>query len=84
MLKLALAFCLALFATSAFSDALDDHKAALRAANAEFIAAFEKCEDTLLLKARNKCRGVAKAQHTRAVERADEAMTQAMKKARAK
>lgn len=79
-----LAVCLALFSLPVSADALDDHRAALRAANTEFTAAFEKCEDAAKVKERNRCRGAAKAQHTKAVERADKALTAAHKKGAAK
>lgn len=69
-MKILLAVVGMLFAVSCWAD---DHRAALREANAVFTAAFEKCEDAATIKERNKCRGVAKAQHTKAVEKADRA-----------
>ncbi len=65
-----------LFASAAFAGPVDDHKAALKTANTQFTAAFEACSDIPWreMKARNKCRGTAKGQHTKAVEKADAAM----------
>ena len=73
-MKLILAIVLSLFATVASADPVADHKKALRDANNQFIVAFEQCESEATVKARNKCRGVAKAQHTKAVEKADRAL----------
>ena len=67
------------FATVAFADPAADHKAALREANAAFTVAYEKCESATSVKARNKCRGQAKGQHTKAVEKADKARAVATK-----
>jgi hypothetical protein len=73
-MNIALAIVLSLFAVVASADPVADHKAALKEANAQFTVAFEKCEAEATVKARNKCRGVAKAQHTKAVEKADKAL----------
>jgi hypothetical protein len=74
---LTLAAVLALLALPALADPAGDHRAALRAANAEFNAAYEACSDLPWHqhRARNKCRSTAKAQHTKAVEKADRMMT---------
>jgi len=71
MLRKAVLFLLALFATGAAADPAAEHKKALREANNQFIVAFEACEAEATVRARNRCRGQAKAAHTRAVEKAD-------------
>lgn len=73
-MKIALAIVLSMFAVVASADPAADHKKALREANNQFTVAFEQCEAETTVKARNKCRGTAKAQHTKAVEKADKAL----------
>jgi hypothetical protein len=70
-MKTILFVMLSLFSSIVFADAVADHKAALKGANAAFTVAFEKCDDAVTVKERNKCRGIAKREHTKAVERAD-------------
>ena len=77
-MKTILFVLLFLFATAAVADPVADHRVALKEANATFIAAFEKCED-LAKKDRNHCRGIAKREHTKAVQRADAAIVKAGK-----
>jgi len=52
------------------TDPAVDHRTAIRRANEQFIVAFDKCE-RVPHEVRAKCRGIAKAKHTRAVEQAD-------------
>ena len=70
-MKTIIFFVFMLLAAAAFADLVLDHKAALKQANQAFIVAFEKCEELDGFNARNRCRGIAKAQHTKAVEKAD-------------
>lgn len=77
---LAAVLAIAAPATAANSVEVDAHKTALREANVRFTYEFEKCSAAETVVERNKCRGQAKARHTKAVEQADAKALPAVRK----